>query len=387
MDIAERAHVEPVPEGPRADRSTPDPRASWLLALGLVLGTRVLLMAIAYAAAWFLADDAAPAAVHPVDIWVRWDAPILLRIALSGYTEAADPHATAFFPGFPMLVGLLSWSSYSAAIVGLVVNAAASVVAVRYLLVLGDADAGDGGGRRAALYLLLFPTAVFLVAPYTEALFLAGAIPAFYFARNERWVPAGAAAAVAMAVRFAGVFLILGLVVEWLRRRRDGSRALFGLVVSLLPLIGYTMYLAASRGDPFYFVVDQKAGWGREPTNPLVALQRTWDTWSGADYPTNWRFAWRIEVLAAAIGIAFVVWAMRKREWGYAAFMGSLLATLLVSTWYFSIPRMLLAMFPITLFLAAWSRDRPARHEAVLLGSAAVCALGVIVFTQGAWFY
>jgi hypothetical protein len=91
--------------------------------------------------------------------------------------------------------------------------------------------------------------------------------------------------------------------------------------------------------------------------------------------------------VAAAIGVAFVVWALRKREWGYATFMGSLLATLLVSTWYFSVPRMLLTMFPITLLVAGWSRDRTPRHEAVLIGSAVICAVGVIVFTQGAWFY
>jgi hypothetical protein len=387
VDSAERARLEPVPEQPPTTGPNPADRATWVRALKLVLATRLLLMAIAYAAAWFLADDVGRGAVDPVVIWVRWDASILLRIALFGYTEAADPHATAFFPGFPLLVGALGWSTYSAAVAALAINAIASVVAVRYLLLLGDRDAGEGSGRRAALYLLLFPTAVFLVAPYTEALFLAGAVPAFYFARRERWVPAGFAAAVAMAARFAGVFLILGLAVEWLRRRRDGARALVGLALAGTPLVGYAIYLAASRGNPFQYFVDQKDGWGREPTNPLVALERTWNTWAGADYPTNWRFAWRMEIVAAALGIAFVVWAVRKREWGYAAFMGSLLATLLVSTWYFSIPRMLLTMFPITLLLAAWSRDRGSRHEAVLVGSAVACCLGVIVFTQGAWFY
>jgi hypothetical protein len=358
-----------------------------LVALKLVVATRVLLMTVAYAAAWYLADENVPGAVDPINIWVRWDASILLRIALFGYSEAADPHATAFFPGFPLVVGIFGWTTHIAALAGLVVNTAASVVAVRYLLLLGDEHAGEGSGRRAALYLLLFPTAVFLVAPYTEALFLAGAIPAFYFARKDRWVPAGIAAAVAMAARFAGVFLILGLAVEWLRRRRDGGRALLGLGIAALPLIGYGIYLAASRGDPFYYFVDQKEGWGRELTNPLVTLERTWETWAGANYPANWRFAWRMEIVAAAIGVAFVVWAIKKKEWGYATFMGTLLATLLVSTWYFSIPRMLLTMFPITLFVAAWTRGRDGRHEVVLLGSAAICVLGVIAFTQGAWFY
>lgn len=363
------------------------PRRAWLEAAVLAVGTRIVLMAIAYAAAWFLADEGRPGAVDPLRIWARWDAVILLRIGLLGYTEAADPHATAFFPGFPAIAGAFSWSMRSALVAALAINTVASIVAVRYLLALGDRDAGEGSGRRAALYMLLFPTAVFLIAPYTEALFLAGAIPAFYFARRERWIPAGIAAAVAMSARFAGVFLLLGLAVEWLRHRRDVGRAALGLVIGVVPLVAYGAYLAASRGDFFHFVTDQKEGWGRELTSPLVALERTWETWSGADYPANWRFAWRMEIVAAALGIAFVVWAVRKKEWGYATFMGTFLATLLVSTWYFSIPRMLLTMFPIALFLAAWTRGRDDRHEAVLLGSAALCVMGVIVFTQGGWFY
>jgi Gpi18-like mannosyltransferase len=342
-------------------------------------------MAIAYAAGWYLAADGSGA--PSLAMWDRWDGSILMRIARFGYTEAADPHSTAFFPGFPLLLKPFAGSATTVLYAALLINAIASVVAVRYLLLLGEEDAGEGSGRRAALYLLLFPTAVFLIAPYTEALFLAGAIPAFYFARRRRWVPAGLAAAVAMSARFAGVFLIAGLAVEWFRRRGDAARAALGALIAIVPLILYGAYLASSRGDFFYYVVDQKAGWKREPTNPLVALQRTWETWTVGDHPTNWRFAWRMEILAAMVGIAVVVWAVRKKEWGYAAFMGSLLATLLVSTWYFSIPRMLLTMFPITLFLAAWSRDRNPRHEALLVGSAVTCALGVIVFTQGAWFY
>ena len=76
----------------------------------------------------------------------------------------------------------------------------------------------NGAGRRASLYLLFFPTAVFLVAPYSESLFLAGAIPAFYYARRKRWIMAGMFAAVAMGARAAGIFLLFGLLVEFVRQ-------------------------------------------------------------------------------------------------------------------------------------------------------------------------
>ena len=389
MDAAERQRPEPdatVTLRP-GEEDAPAARSSWRDAVLLVLVTRAVLMFIGYAAAWYLARDGAPSTVDPVSLWDKWDATLLLRIAQFGYTEQADPHATAFFPGLPMLIRPFSDAGRDAlTMAALLVNTGASIVAVRFLMLLGD-EMGEGIGRRAALLLLLFPTAVFLIAPYTEALFLAGAVPAFYFARRSLWVPAGLAAGVAMSARFAGVFLILGLIVEWFRRRTDGGRAVVGLLIAVLPLFAYCIFLANAYGDPFYFVVDQKEGWGRELTDPITAFMRTWDTWSVGNQPQNWRFAWRIEILAALAGIGFVVWAARKKEWGYVTFMGTLMITLLVSTWYFSIPRMLLTMFPITLLLAGWTKAREGRFELLLAGFAATCALGVIVFTQGAWFY
>ena len=387
MDAAQRDR--PEPDAPYTLTLGPDAtaRSTWRDAAVLVVSTRVFLMFVGYAAAWYLAGDGDPSTVDPVLLWDRWDATILLRIAQFGYNEEADPHATAFFPGLPLLLSPFEAMGRDAlAAAALLINTVASIVAIRYLMLLGD-EMGEGIGRRAGLLLLLFPTAVFMIAPYTEALFLAGAVPAFYFARRSLWVPSGLAAAVAMSARFAGVFLVLGLMVEWFRRRTDGGRAVVGLLIAVVPFAAYCLFLANSYGDPFYFVVDQKEGWGRELTDPVTSFMRTWDTWSEGNHPTNWRFAWRMEIVAALLGIGAVVWAALKKEWGYATFMGTLMVTLLVSTWYFSIPRMLLSMFPITLLLAAWTEARESRFELVLAGFAVTCALGVIVFTQGAWFY
>ena len=82
-----------------------------------------------------------------------------------------------------------------------------------------------------------------------------------------------------------------------------------------------------------------------------------------------------------------MLWALIKREWGYAGFMGALLVFLVTSTMYLSVPRMLLSMFPIVLFLAEWTGRDTRRHEAVLLVFAAIAMLGVVAFTRQAWFY
>ncbi len=47
---------------------------------------------------------------------------------------------------------------------------------------------GSRAGGRAALFLLVSPCAVFLAAGYSEALFLALALPAWLAARRQRWL-------------------------------------------------------------------------------------------------------------------------------------------------------------------------------------------------------
>lgn len=367
--------------------------APWLESVRVALLARAVFFVTGIAASWLLlSHTGGPPQVGFEEMWRRWDAHHFLTIAEFGYTAPqSDAHAAAFFPGFPLAVRPLLWLGLSPAIAGLAVSAIASIIAGAYLFRLAEAELGPGAGRRALLYLTIFPTAVFLVAPYSESLFLAGAIAAFYHARRSRWHLVGLPAAVAMGARAAGVFLLIGLVFEFLRQRdftlERTANAAFSVTVGALPLLAFGVFLGRAMGNPLMFLVHQKEGWGRTFVGPAASFWNTWSTWDIASYPTNWLLAWRIEVVAAIVGVTFVAWALAKREWGYAAYMGSMLAVLMTSTWYYSIPRMLLSMFPIVLFLSEATRRRPHLHEWLLLGFAPLATLGVVVYTQGGWFY
>jgi hypothetical protein len=385
IDVAS-TRVAPERPAENVARSTAWRDSAWLVA-----GTRVGFLLLAYAAAWLLASSTGPLRDGFFDIWTRWDARHFLQVAEHGYTDPnTDPHATAFFPLFPLSIAALNAVGIAPAVAAMLITTGATLVACGFLYRLADEEVGEGAGRRAVLYMLLFPTTVFLIAPYSEALFLAGAIPAFYYARRSRWHLVGLPAAVAMGARAAGIFLLLGLVAEFLRakdwRRRTVRNALLALAVGLTPLLAFGAYLAVIKGDALYFLVDQREGWHRGFVGPLQSFMNTWNLTTSADSPTNWVFTWRLELIAAAIGVALVVWAVSRREWGYAAFMGSVMAALLTSTWYFSIPRMLLTMFPAFLLLASFT-SHGARHEVAIAVLAPLAALGVVVYTHGAWFY
>ncbi|MGH2400769.1 MAG: mannosyltransferase family protein, partial [bacterium] len=346
----------------------------------------------AYAATWFLADTTGPADQGFFETWKRWDSVHFIQAAEFGYTDPrTDPNITAFFPLFPLLMRGLASIGLPYVGAGMLVSTISSIVAAAYLYRLAEEELGEWSGRTATLLLVLFPTAVFLVAPYSEALFLAGAIPAFYYARRKRWHLVALPAAVAMGSRAAGLFLMFGLLCEFLRQR-DFSTARIGeaavaFLGGLVPLLMYGAYLAQIKGSAFYFFVDQREGWHRGFTHPITAFWTTWNTWYGDGYPTGFIFAWRMEVVAAAIGIGFVIWAAAKREWGYAAFMGALLGAMLTSFIYMSIPRILLSFFPIPLLLAGAVRSRSWARDVLLVVFAPLAALGVVVYTQGKWFY
>jgi hypothetical protein len=370
----------------------PSPTRAWVEAGIAVLVVRAAFLLVAYAAAWLLATGEGPLRDGVLDIWNRWDAPLFQRVAEFGYTDPrTDPHATAFFPLLPLLLRGLHATGLSYVAAGMLITTVATLVAAVYLYRLAEEDVGAGAGRRAVLYLALFPTAVFLVAPYSEALFLAGAIPAFYYARRGRWHLVALPAAVAMASRAAGLFVLIGLASELLRgrdfRRGTLARAGAALGAGAAPLVAYGAYLAKVKGNAFQFFVDQREGWLRDFTGPLEAFRRTLQIAGAEGAPTNWIMSWRLERVAAAAGLVVVAVALRKREWGYAAFMGTMLAVLMTSTWYFSIPRMLLSWFPAAIFLASFTSRSQARHDYILALFAPISCLGVVVFTSNAWFH
>jgi hypothetical protein len=197
--------------------------------------------------------------------------------------------------------------------------------------------------------------------------------------------------AVEMVLEIGVIVFVAATVIEVirqvLREPRRWRDPLIALGVGLAPFVAYCIYLWNARGTPMQFFIDQRDGWGRMFVGPVESFLATWNTRTGLTYPTNWIFAWRIEIIAAFAGVLLSVWALVRREYGYAAYMAIFMVALVTSTWYFSIPRMLVSFFPAILMMARATHGRPERHELALVVLAPVATLGVVVFTRGAWFY
>ncbi|MGB8649924.1 MAG: mannosyltransferase family protein [Mycobacteriales bacterium] len=370
-------------------RAAPTWREGATAALPVWLATRVAAVLLTIGAGWLL--PAGDRGSHPrfLDQWHHWDTDLFRKVAEFGYfSPRYGDRAEVFFPGQPMAMRLAHVFVPSWIASGMVVAALAGAVACIALYQLAAQDAGDEAGRRAVLYLALFPYAVFLFAGYSEALFLAFATTAWLAARRDAWWLAGLLGAGASFTRITGVVLGAALAVEFLTRRGWRglrSREVFALALPAVPVIAFFAYLHQHTGHWDAYTRAEEEAWGRRTVNPLTALQNTWDLAHSSAQSRAFLWSWRAELLAMAVGVVVTVVLLATRRWGEATFVGLNVALLSTSFYYASCVRALLVWFPAFLLLSRVSVRVRWLHGALLTVFVPLSALTVLAFTEGTW--
>ncbi|MDF5756139.1 mannosyltransferase family protein [Spongiactinospora sp. TRM90649] len=293
--------------------------------------------------------------------WRAWDANLLIVIAEHGYDgepgKPDDPGLPAFFPGMPLMLRLVHLVVSDWTLAGILISLVAGGVATVALVRLGDFEGPVGTGRHAVLLLLLCPTAVFLFAGYSEALFLAFAIPAWLAARRGDWLSAGLLGAGASCVRITGLFLAIALIVEYFTGPWRAERAarppyrrnISWLLAPFVPLALYSAYQYGRTGDWLAWNHAQEAGWGRSLVMPWESWATTWASATG-DGQFSWAF--RMEIAGAIVGVLFTLWLLVRRRWSELTYVGLQVGALVCSAYYLSIPRSALLWWPLWLALA-----------------------------------
>ena len=273
--------VEHSPTRPSPRKSVPA-RSAWAFALVAFGLSRLLFMGVGALAAASLpqadpaGDPLEPAG--PLGYWAHWDGAWYAEIVAEGYGERA-PASTAFFPLYPALVKLGTVIGGGPALCGVLVSLVSTLFALFFVYRIAEKLYDGRAARAATLCAAFFPTAFFLNAVYTEALFLALTAGASWAALVRRnLLLAGLLGALAAATRSVGVLLVVPLLWEWARHRRElGWRGL--LAVGLVPagLAAYAGYLGARFGDPMAFAQQQGEYWNREASGPLATLGDAWE--------------------------------------------------------------------------------------------------------------
>ncbi len=256
-------------------------REAWAYVLAVFGLSRLFFLGVgAIAAAYLPQAEPAGNPLEPpgfLSYWAHWDGAWYSEIATEDYGERA-PASTAFFPLYPMLLRLGAAIGGGPALWGVLISLLCTLFALFFLYRIAEKLYDARAARTATLALAFFPTAFFLNAVYTEALFLALTAGCVWAASVRRdLLLAGAFGALAAATRNVGVLLLIPLLFEWLTQRRGlGARGLLGISLVPLGLAGYALFLWRRFGEPLLFARQQQDYWERELTNPLTTLGDAW---------------------------------------------------------------------------------------------------------------
>jgi hypothetical protein len=370
----------------------------------------------------------------------RWDGVWYLVIARYGYRPDLGVYTssrTAFFPLYPLTLRAVSWLGSPPILAGVLVSVLAFAFAlygIHRLTTLELAHharpsfSGDRltqAARMAVLATAFAPMAFFFSAVYSESLYLALSVGLFWSARHGRWMWVGVLGALAGATRSAGLVLMLpALIIYLYGPREDRAPDLAGALVSrlrpryrlrrdvlwlgLLPsgVILYGAYLALAGGNPLAPLHAQEV-WSRHFAGPYVGV---WDGVraafegarqllsgqrqhiyfaTGKDSPFVMAGHNLMLIAFFAAAIPAIVGVARRLPLAYVAYVLAALALPLsypVSTQpLMSLPRFLVVLFPLTIWLAAWLAERPSLQRPALAVSGAMMLFFLGQFATWHW--
>ncbi|MDO8509876.1 MAG: hypothetical protein Q7S24_01915, partial [bacterium] len=254
-----------------------------------------------------------------------------------------------FFPLYPFLMRYLGIFCGGAYLAGLFISNLSLMISCWLLFKLLSLDFEYDTAERSVYYLLVFPVSFILSGVFTESLFLVLVLGVFYLSRTKHWWWAGVIGFLAALTRSVGVILVAPLLIEYYLQMKKGDGKVHWNVISILfPIFGlflFSWYNYYLTGDWLGFVHIQST-WGRSIINPIYLLSINFFHLAMGD---------KISLLFTVVTIGLLVYFYKKvplSYWVYA--LCSLIIPL--SSGLFSIPRLVLPIFPLYLFLALLSK-------------------------------
>lgn len=322
-------------------------------------------------------------------IWKRWDAIHYLDIAQFGYTTEGDrKFDLAFFPFYPLLVRITSYVVGNYIVSAIIVSGIFSIVAAYFLKKITLLDYSKETALSAVLFFFIFPTSYFLHLPYTESLFLALTIGAFYFARKSLWLWAGIFGLFACMTRINGVFIVPALLFEvFYEYRATKSFNRRWLWILLVP-VGFLVYLLINyyvTGNALTFLTYQREHFTKNLNFPWKGIIETFNSLKRS--PNDSMMIGFQESLFVGIGFLAMVFSWFNQRKSYSVWM-TLNWLLFVSTSFIlSVPRYTLTLFPMFIAFAFLSEKSYPFKILIAFWSILYLGLFTALFASGRWAF
>jgi len=197
-----------------------------------------------------------------------------MEIAQVGY---ADLQNTIWPPMYPLLIRLGMALGLHPFISTLVISNLAAIGVFGLLYRMVDQLWGADIARNSLIGMVFFPTAFFLLAGYSESIFLFFSLACLSAIQNKSWLLAGILAAVTTLTRHQGILLVLPMAWEGIqafRQSRSITKALPWLAALALPsmaMLSFGLYTHFALGATWPWET-VSAGWNQHLGWPWEGL-------------------------------------------------------------------------------------------------------------------
>jgi hypothetical protein len=324
--------------------------------------------------------------------WANFDGVLYLHNATGSLF-----HEPRFLPLLPLLIKILSFRWIFSTplsvqvVVGLLITNIVWVLSLRGVYELLRLDYSAGIVRKTLWFLVLFPTSFFLVALYSESIFLALSIGSFLAARRGWWWLSWGAVGLASITRLPGILLVVPIGWEWLTWLQTHRKPFFSWqnVVqfgsALLPLGIWIFLNGVILGDPLRFVHAQGELANSRSLNqiilpPVVFWRYLQILMSLSPKLVEWWVA-LLELGSGLLAVATVYFSWRlKLRISYQLYSLVMIGLPFISGTLSGFPRYILIVFPLYLVLAHLSRRW---QWLVLLSFGLIQVALVMLFSRG----
>jgi hypothetical protein len=301
--------------------------------------------------------DSVPDANIVFALWQRFDTNWYLSIATNGYVYEGS---TVYLPAYPLLIRMGTMLTGNPIFSALLVSNFALLGVLVLLYRITQMQFGDASARRSVVYLVMFPTGFFLLAAYTESLFVLFALAALMFAQRDRWIFAAMCGVCAALTRLQGVLLVVPLgwlawtsfrKSQWQRTWLDRHANFFWL--GLIPLSTVIFLSVTSLSLISVYQAELHAVFVSPWDNVITAFAQL------TQFQSNWVVLFNLLVTLGMIIMLGLLFQQMPREYALYALMMILAPLFRMTTAepLVSMARYAITVFPMFMLLAVWGKN------------------------------
>ncbi len=317
----------------------------------------------------------------PIPVHAKWDSSWYLDIAQNGYSYNGPQKLSnlVFFPLYPLLIKAFSlFTAGNLVLSGWILSSIFLLLSLIYLFKLVKDFHPDINPYLPIIFLLIFPTAFFLNAIYTESLFLFLSLMTFYYGLKKKYSLAGVFGLLSALTRVTGVLLFIPLAWEYWKDNKFKILSFFKkgfLPLFLLPagLFSFFLFHYLKFGD-FLLFFKIESWWGR-----FFSLNR--DHFILSNNPEVANFS--LDLFFAVFILIVIFFVFKRMKTSYGLYMLATVAVAISSGTLMSIGRYILTLFPIYILLASIKNDY--LQKAWIFLSILLLAMNIILFANNYW--